>query len=294
MNGDEKDERSRGEEEKGLGLLERLRRYRFLIVGQLTFLSGLGLLIAAELAGSRLQEWSHGALRDLGTSLLIAGTVGLIVELYTRREGEKVLRRLMDDVIEERVFHNTKLRSLGLKQMCIDRSQLDFMRSIQGTAPGGEIRLLAMCMNELANNKAQRMLAEKLEQGCCVRLLLLDPDSPHVRQRGMEEELKDGSDLQMFVQNVKLWDTIHQDFVKTLPPALRARIELRHYDSPPSFFLVDNDTTLLLGFYLRGYRGEEVPHLDLEIKKQGAYTPFRDHFDRLWEASVKCVGGYVP
>lgn len=273
---------------------EERRTRSFLVLGIKTFGVGTVLVIAAAVLEAYIVRLAFDVLRDLGISLMIAATVGLGVEYYTRKHGEAVLNQMMGEAINRYVFHNDRLHALGLKQMCINRSELDILKSIRETEPGRNVRILAMCMDELTHNTGQRLLKTKLEEGCSVKLLLINPESSYVRERGLAEKQEEGPALDDFVKKVKYRDSMHQSFIKSLHPDLQEKIEIRHYDSPPSLFIVDNDTTMLIGPYLYGYRGEEVPHLELETKKGGAHVPFREHFEALWATATTCVGGSRP
>jgi hypothetical protein len=270
---------------------EERRTRSFLVLGIKTFAIGSVLVVAAAVLEPYIVRLAFDVLRDLGISLMIAATVGLGVEYYTRKHGEAVLNQMMGEAINRYVFHNDRLHSLGLKQMCINRSELDILKSIRDTEPGGNIQILAMCMDELTHNTGQRIIKTKLEEGCSIKLLLINPESPYVRERGLAEKQEEGPELDDFVNKVRYRDSMHQSFIEALPVDLQEKIEVRHYDSAPSLFIVDNDTTMLIGFYLFGYRGEEVPHLELETKKGGAHVPFREHFEALWSTATICIGG---
>ncbi len=265
-----------------------LVKYRFLILAMVIFFAGLLLLIFAEELG---EVW-----RDLGISFIVAATVGLGVEFYTRREAERVVEDKLGQVIEalmwprllvlQDLIQNNSLRALGVKQVYIDRLKLDFLHYIRDAQPGCEVRLMGICMNRLANQEAQAILRERLNSGCSVKLLLLEPDSQFVATRAVEE----CRDAEQFQADVKGWDEFHQRFWKRLPAGLRERMEIRHYDSAPDYFIVDNDQMMLVSFYLRGQRGERVPHIELEIKENGAHVAFRRHFDAIWAASASGQG----
>jgi hypothetical protein len=137
-------------------------------------------------------------------------------------------------------------------------------------------------MSKLAQREVQDLLVDRLKRGCRIKWLLLDPNSDVVEKRAESE----GQTALAFKRDVESWSALHQLFIQSLPSELRERIELRHYADFPCYFLVDNGAFMLVGSYLRSCRGEEVPHLELEIKEGGAYKPFRKHFESLWAAAA--------
>jgi hypothetical protein len=267
---------------------ERIHKYRFLILAMATFFIGLLLLIFAERLG---EVW-----RDLGISMIVAATVGLGVEFYTRREAEKVVTEHMKEVVKEEIvrkalkpgfdmladlLQDSSLRSHGVRQIYMNRLQNDFFHYVEAAEPGSDIRLLGISMSRLAVFEAQGVMSAKLREGCQIKLLLLNPRSEHIVKRAAEE----GWDATEFHHDVESWGVRHRAFVQRLRPELRQNMELRLYDAAPDYFVVDNGKSMLVGFYLRTCSGEEVPHLELEVRDDGAYLPFRRHFDSLWASA---------
>lgn len=252
---------------------ERNHTLYFWIMGLVAFIIGLLLIIAGEVVSPPLA--AH-LVRDLGISFLVAAIVGFGVDLYTRLEGEDRLRRILTP---------DGIRNLGIKEIFADRLKLDFLGYIKATEPGCEIRLLGISMNRLASLEAQAVLKNKLQNNCRIRLLLLDASAnEELERRALAEGMED---IEYFKQEVVRWNQFHRGFVHSLPPQIQERIELRQYRSSPDYFIVDNDRTMLLGFYLLSHRGEDVPHIEMEVKRGGAYAPFREHFERLWERSTQ-------
>ncbi|HEX7183035.1 MAG TPA: hypothetical protein VF756_14430 [Thermoanaerobaculia bacterium] len=245
----------------------------FWIMGLVAFIIGLLLIIVGD--GLQSQLAAH-IVRDLGISFLVAAIVGFGVDLYTRIEGEERLRRILAP---------DGIRTLGIKDIYANRLKLDFLGYIKSAEPGCEIRLLGISMNRLANLEAQAALKEKLQNNCRIKLLLLDASADEeLEHRALAERVED---IQYFKQEAVRWNQFHHGFVRNLPPRIRERIEIRYYRTSPDYFIVDNDRTMLLGFYLRSHRGEDVPHIEMEIKRGGAYSPFRDHFETLWAGSAE-------
>jgi len=216
---------------------------------------------------------------------------------FRASEGvEKVLS--MSQNVESQVHEinhlliNNNLRTLGVKQMHINRSP-DLLEYIQQAPPGSTIKLLAISLNRLIAEDAGNVLRQKLKEGCTVQVLVMDPESPYVRVRALEEmdkpeatETEIEQFMQAFVEKVRNRDSLFRNWAKNLPVQLQSRIEISHYDAPANCFLVDNTLTMLVGFYLRSFVGEECPHIELEIREGGAYLSFRRHFEFLWKNPV--------
>lgn len=269
-----------------------LLRYRFIIMSLIVSMGGFLLILLKE-----RMPFSDIA-RDFGLAFLTAGTIGLTVEFYTRRQFEAlVVDRIGDaleassitsrlDGINELLLLGNELRSLGLMKIHLTRPD-DLSRFIQAADPETEIRLLGVCMMSLTGDPTQKLLQRKLEEGCIIRLLTLDSESEFVRQRAIEEG-RDDDDIRT---DIMASDKFYTNFIRhRIPEKLRPNIEVGHYYEAPMYFLVSTNRAMIVGFYLRGGRGELFPHLELEAKGGGIYVPFIKHFDSLWAARKEIQG----
>jgi hypothetical protein len=179
------------------------------------------------------------------------------------------------------------LTPLGVLRIHRQRPSTDYLQTLIQEAEGdATIRLLGICMMGFTNAPMQAVLGQKLREGCVVRFLTLGADSSFVAQRAIEEK----REVQDICNDVALSNKIHRNFiVQRVPEDLRGNIELRHYDAPPNCFLVGTDSRMLVSFYLRGQRGEFLPHLELAVTRGGIYSAFEGHFDAIWDMSKKYV-----
>jgi hypothetical protein len=281
-------------------------RYRFLFLMTLLFFAGIVLILVAAPGRSR-----EDLMRDLGIGLFVAGTVGLGAEFFARKEMQTEFRFLVEDTVREPVLEqvkegdrqahekidemrrfqdtvscnideirdllwNNNLREMGVLQIHADRDKADFRRWLSQAKPGSTIRLMALCMNPAT--MTERLIRGKLEEGCSFRLLLVDPYSSFLDQRAHEEE---PNSEENFKEQVRKWAESHLHFAQNLEARLAQRFELGFYRAAPSF-IADNEISMLMGSYLNGCRGDDCPHLELQIKPGGAYEPFRRHFESLW------------
>ena len=266
-----------------------LLRYRFIILALVMVM--LGFLLIAY--GTNL---SHGEIwRDFGIAILTAGTLGIGIEFYTRKEFETLIAdRILDaiegsslpsklDDLNHHLFLGNEMSSLGLRKIhTIDSPAIDFFSLLQAADEGTEIRLLGVCMMSFTNGPMQMLIHRKLAQGCTIKLLTMDSESEFVKLRAVEEERS----LEDIRTEIQATNNLHRSFINNrIPAKLRDNIELRHYDLPPSYLIVSTNKIMIVGFYLRKGRGELFPHLELETKGGGIYGSFLQHFDSLWEAS---------
>lgn len=280
-----------------LSLKKRLWRYRFLI-----------LALSLILAGVLLDFFhSHLPLPDLaghiGIALLIAGTVGLGLELYTRKEFLEVVAETMDEVIRSSplgsrldelkgiLMAGIDLRSLGVNRLEVNRRALDFASILKQAAPESEIKILGICLMSLDDARIRHILAEKLRAGCSIKILLLDPTSRAVEERAVDERRKYNN----VRDEIEASENIHRVFVEEMrPKKLPGNIELGYYDRYPGYFLLAIHSLVVVGFYLRDYRGEDSPHMELEVKAGGLCEPFLRHFDAGWKARKVVLGLELP
>jgi hypothetical protein len=179
------------------------------------------------------------------------------------------------------------LGPLGVLRIHRQRPSTDYLQSlIQQSEPGATIRLLGVCMMGFTNAPMQALLNQKLEENCVVRFLTLAANSSFVVQRATEER-RTPEDIR---NDITLSNQIHRNFiVQRVPQEYRDRITMRHYDAPPNCFLLSTDSRMLVSFYLRGQRGEFLPHLELAVTRGGIFSVFESHFEALWEMANKCI-----
>ncbi|MFL6237619.1 MAG: hypothetical protein ACJ76N_31165 [Thermoanaerobaculia bacterium] len=284
----------------------RKRLIQFLFLFLMTLLSCAGLVLIFNYAPWHLGE----AGRDIGISMLIAGTVGLGVELSTRKEMERVLGDLIEeklaeatsdrfavletalprlDEIRDLVVRESGLQDAGVKRLSRRREDNLLQEFVERAAPGSTIRVMAICLNTLANNRGKDLFKRKLLEGCRIRLLLLDPDdSTALEERARQENRTSEEELRDFKERVQTWGSVHKNAIQKLAAdkTLTGSIELGYYQSLPSCFLIDNGHAMLVGFYLHGCRGEKCPHLEIENRQNGFYLQFDQHFETLWARRI--------
>jgi hypothetical protein len=263
-----------------------ISRYQFVILGIVSGFVGIFLILLADLFANP-PLW-----RSLGVAFFASGTIPLLVELCTRREFEnimadRIVKAIGGSPLAERVEDirtllslTADLREAGVIQVVRTR-HFNFESFIDEAEPSAAICLLGVCMKGFTSTEVQTLLRRKLEDKCTIRFLTLDATSKFVEQRAIEEGRKP-NDIREDIQSV---DNLHQTWLShRVPEGLRPQIEYGHYDDAPSYFLVSNGKRLIIGFYLRGGRGEEFPHMEVENCPGGISSAFLTHFDKLWKS----------
>ena len=263
-----------------------LLRYRFILMALV--MAMLGFLLIAFVKNGEI--W-----RDFGIALLTAGTLGIGVEFYTRKEFETLIAERILEAIEgssvpsklDDLNHllslGNEMTSLGLRKIYKSNAPaIDFYGLLEAADEATEIRLLGVCMMSFTNGPMQSLLHMKLAQGCTIKFLTMDSDSEFVKLRAVEEE----RGLEDIRTEIQATNSLHRNFINLrIPRELRPNIKLRHYDLPATYLIVSTNKTMIVGFYLRKGRGEQFPHLEFEAKGGGIYASFLEHFDSLWEAA---------
>lgn len=265
--------------------------YRFLIVAIMLIVIGGSLVLFATITPSTtvFEEFA----RDIGIALFTAGVIGVALEYYTHKQFQELVTGTVATVIESSSLNKKldslhdlislggDLRSLGVRCIHQDRTEIDFDRYLEEASPGSSIRMLGVCMRGFHSAEMQLAIENKLEQNCKFKLLMINPESEFVRLRAVEER-REYEDIKT---DIVASNNLHGNFInERLPPDLRENIELGHYDSATSFFIFSTDKIVIVGLYLRERLGEFFPHLELELRGGGIYLPFIEHFDSLWNS----------
>jgi hypothetical protein len=187
--------------------------------------------------------------------------------------------------VQDCILIGDDLRALGLQRVYQDRTKIGLSLLLQNATPGSEIRLLGIIISELGSPDMQRLIEQKLHQGCNIKILCLDPQSPFVEQRILEE----GRSLVTTRRTISSANEANKNFIEGLLEKLdetnKGQIELRYYSMMPRYFLFTDGRTMMVGFYLGKTRGAHAPHFQLEVRPDGTgiCSAFLEHFDWLWQ-----------
>jgi hypothetical protein len=120
-----------------------------------------------------------------------------------------------------------------------------------------------------------RLFTDKAETGVRVRLLLGDPDSPHVAQRGTDEGIEDGMSAR-----------IRNALALYRPLRGRPNIEFRLHDTTLYNSVYRADDELYVNTHIYGSPAANAPVLHLKKVAGGSMVnTYMDSFERIWSES---------
>ena len=126
----------------------------------------------------------------------------------------------------------------------------------------------------------RKLLAEQARAGVRVRLLLGDPASPVVAQRGEEEGIGPEA-IGAKIRNV----------LALFRPVLQAGAEIRLHGTVLYNSMYRADDDLLVNTHIHGYVATCAPVLQLrKIAGGGLVTTYLDSFDRIWDEAAPWTG----
>lgn len=205
----------------------------------------------------------------------ITGQNAFLADKFQTVEGQ------MDEILATIPFALT-LRSLGVTELYKERPDTGRLVGMLRAADAeSEIYMLGIALTDLNDGLVQKEVEKKLAQGCKMKLLWLDSDSPHVRQRAAEE----GRPYVELQRDLLTHDSLHVNFVTNRLERYRQNIEYGRYSPLPSYFIFMTSITMIVGFYLPGSRGIFFPHMELARKEGGIYDAFKEHFNSLWDVT---------
>lgn len=117
-----------------------------------------------------------------------------------------------------------------------------------------------------------RVLREKCESGCLIRVAIADPGSAHVRYRDAEEE-----------QPITLVARINTTLKAFAPLAECVNFDMHYQDVPLYNSIFRFDDQMLVTPHLFATPGASAPLLHLRrLKPGGLFSRFTEHFEKVW------------
>jgi hypothetical protein len=146
----------------------------------------------------------------------------------------------------------------------------------------GEINLLGIALICLADAEIQRCLEVQLRRGCRVRVLTLSPQSRFVKAAAASEQ-RQPRELK---RDLMSHERSTRNLIENRLCNLNGHIELGHYDSPATYFILMTTKAMLVGPYVNGERGAFSPHIELRNADTDAYREFAAMYERLWKQRI--------
>ena len=147
----------------------------------------------------------------------------------------------------------------------------DTWRALFGNAQA-EIGVLVYSGLFLAEDvELVRLFAEKARTGVAVRILLGDPTSPHVDQRGNDEGIHDAMAAKI------------RNAIALYRPLLTAGVQIRLHATVLYNSLYRGDDEMLINQHIHGIAAAYAPVLHLRRRTDdGLFSTYIDSFERVW------------
>jgi hypothetical protein len=119
-----------------------------------------------------------------------------------------------------------------------------------------------------------RLLGEKARAGVVVRILLGDPDSPHVTQRGAEEGIADAMAAKI------------RNAIVLYRPLLGHGVEIRLHSTVLYNSIYHADDEMLINQHVYGIAAAYAPVLHLRHQgEDDVFSTYLDSFERVWTSA---------
>jgi hypothetical protein len=272
-------------------LFRQLHIYRATIVAIVIAVAGAFFLVVPELF--KTSENVSRFFRLLGTVFLPTGFISFVYESMLRtsllqlmkrqlEEALQVLPTLLNQLLEPRfnslnkeLYTTSRFRDAGLTdvhQFLSTDLESRFARATHS------IRILQTWIPDAAG--VENQFHRAISNGANLRILLLDPDSPHAAIRNKEVGLTDGVVSNQINANLADLTKFCQDH-----PDCAQSIQVRLYDGSSVFSLYASDDTYVLGLFWRGKKAIQGPQFVIEGKDSYIAKAIDEHFEIIWNSA---------
>jgi len=123
-------------------------------------------------------------------------------------------------------------------------------------------------------SRHKSLVEEKVKNGLKIRILTLEPDSPHVRQRSIEEDSVEGQ-IEQNIRMLAAWVSQLKKIAKS-----ESDVHIRYYKSLPQSHYMRVDENIYIGPYL--YKVLSQQTVSFSFKRGEMYSFYTGYFDKLW------------
>jgi hypothetical protein len=212
--------------------------------------------------------------RDVGISLIPAGILTAIAELYLRKD---FMREFKEAQYRYEFF--AELEKLGIKKVYESREKEDpifgEIAQIARNKPQSlkKIQIMGISLAPFYTTVGA-LIDRLLENGCKFQLLSLDADSEIAKKREIDQEMSGVTDR---IRSFEKWIKEYKKKSK-----FKENIELRKYSFMPTFHItILNEERLFINPYPVFGSGWSFPVF--EIDKSGTlFEIFKQQFDKAW------------
>lgn len=212
--------------------------------------------------------------RDLGISLLSAGIITAIAELYLRKDFMREFREA-----QYRYAFVDQLEKLGIKNVYESRRKDDIIfGTIARIAKNNprdlkKLQILGMSLDPFVHIVGSYM-NDLLRNGCEFQFLLLDANSEIAKKRETKHETTG------LLERIRSFDSWIKEYLGT--NEYGGKIEVRKHSVIPTFHItILNEETLFVNLYPIFGTGWDLPVMEID-KKGILFETFRRQFDKAW------------
>lgn len=217
---------------------------------------------------------SRAFVEAIGTSLVAAGLIAILMRLVHREEQREVIKVIAED-------------RNALNSEYHDRKYFARETDVMSVA-------LSAALNELVNDSEDRLLRRVINDGAQVRLMLLAPSAPYTQQRADEDDVPHEELCTVLRHSIDQCKRVHDKLVRlhddtgAQPRARRhprGLFEIRMLQMCPHFTIYRTDDQILWGLYTSAHRGQFSPVLEVVRSRTLVFEHLVGHFERLWNLS---------
>lgn len=247
---------------------------------------GLSLIVLAVYLPNTELGWLdrlRDAGRQAGTVFLTTGLIGIFTQFVIRRGFVQEMKSRLTETLNERFDFLEELRLAGING---SYSMLP-TDTLAKTIPNAKrVRILQTWTGNIhAIRESLRLAADN---GCDVRILLLEPESPLAHIRGKDMGISESQYASSQIRgDLEILQHLHEgkDGKKFIDSG---KIKVRLYKTFPGVSLYQIDNVTYMGLYLRNKSSISSPGLTIDSRVANVDSPFfaealEDHFDAIWE-----------
>lgn len=268
-------------------LLKLVLFYKIVILSFIIVISGALLIIFVSPDGELITILREEVLKEIGIALMIIGLAILFYEYFLRKNMMDLIEQfvksnfmaMINDHCEKVKSMSESITKSGLSNVYPRGGSSEILNSTRKN-----IKLLGITLSYYFYPDAEEwaQLCALVEKGCTLQILILDPDSNQVSCREKDEN---NSDLKgQIIQLIHL----EKLFINNLKEEYRSNVEIRFYDTYPSFAMtIIDDTILRVTPYLYNKKGRSCPTIEFVRKEKGIFDAYLNHFNDLWSKSER-------
>jgi hypothetical protein len=304
---------------------KRLTRLQAIVVALALFVAGLVLIIVGAILPQGEGLWYeifHHLLRDLGIAAIISALLGSAYEFALRRDFVRVARealrgavrterdRLTQQYIEtakasltdvlakrdQQLRQLEQFRAAGVRNVRKGRNINTIEEHLNRDPVPEQVRILETWTGYF-DEGLDDLIRTAVKNGTKeVRILLLDPESDHVRYRAAAMNYRPDTVRSRIEADLEKLQELREE----LRLDHEDKVKIKVYDASPSVNMFCFDDTTIFGLYLRNIDSLRAPQFtvgptdDANVNTEGQFTvdtreyfvakQLESHFESLWEA----------